>query len=167
MIPTDTLVFWLSVAASVASIISVPVAIVQTLKVRRLNIEKQRKTWTQISSTKALMRHLEAEKLDSSYGLVCEQFRDLLREAVLLERNFSVETIARWRKVGKLSSDWQEYQVTQLLRTSEIDDRAKISDMSTPLSDYDTTAPDHPVARAPVNPFRDHSAPQNDRGIDK
>src|SRR5712691_8034990 len=106
---TMELVFWVSLIASFASIVSVPIAIVQTLKVRRLNLEKQRKIWTQISSTKALMRHLEAGKLDSSYGLVCEQFRDLLREASLLEQNFSLVTISKWRKVGKLSSDWQEY----------------------------------------------------------
>lgn len=158
MIAPETVVAWLSVGASIASIISIPIAIAQTLKIHRLNIEKQRKIWTQISSTKALMRHLEAEKLDSSYGLVCEQFRDLLREAILLEQNFSINTIVRWRRVGKLSSDWQEYQATQLLSTSEIQDQVEIKDMSTPLSQYDTTAPDHPIARAPVNPYHDREA---------
>ena len=75
----NNLVFILTVIASFASILSVPIAIAQTIRIRRLNIEKKLKVWTQISSIKAMMRLLEAQKTEASYGLVCEQFRDWLR----------------------------------------------------------------------------------------
>ena len=88
----ENLVFILTVVASIASILSVPIAIAQTIRIRRLNVEKKLKVWTQISSIKAQMRLLEAEKIETSYGLICEQFRDWLREAVLLESDFSAET---------------------------------------------------------------------------
>src|ERR1035437_9698720 len=76
----ENLVFILTVVASIASILSVPIAIAQTIRIRRLNVEKKLKVWTQISSIKAQMRLLEAEKIETSYGLICEQFRDWLRE---------------------------------------------------------------------------------------
>jgi hypothetical protein len=105
---TTIMIQWLSILGSLASLVAIPVAIIQTIRMHRIKLERYRKTWTQISSVKALMRHLEAEKSDSAYGLVCQQFRDMLNEAVLLEKGYSAETIKKWRKTGKLSSDWQE-----------------------------------------------------------
>jgi hypothetical protein len=153
----------LTFIASFASILSVPVAIVQTIRVRRLRVEKQRKVWTQISSIKALMRLMETEKVQTAYGLIGEQFRDCLREAALLEDDFTVRTIKMWRRVGKLSSDWQEYQAAQLLGSSEIEASNGLEEidagMSVPLSQFDATSPDHPVATVPANPFRKELPP--------
>jgi hypothetical protein len=157
------LVLILTVIASFASILSVPIAIAQTIRIRRLNIEKKLKIWTQISSIKAMMRLLEAQKIETSYGLVCEQFRDWLREAVLLEKDFSIETIKLWRRVGKLSSDWQEYQAAQLLSsppTQQADGIARVDEgLAVPLSQFDTTPPDHLIATAPANPLRPTTIP--------
>src|ERR1035438_10844504 len=61
----ENLVFILTVVASIASILSVPIAIAQTIRIRRLNVEKKLKVWTQISSIKAQMRLLEAEKIET------------------------------------------------------------------------------------------------------
>src|ERR1039458_7791898 len=153
----ENLVFILTVVASFASILCVPIAKAQTIRISRLKVEKKLKVWTQISSTKAMMRLLEAEKIETSYGLICEQFRDWLREAVLLESDFSVETIKLWRRVGKLSSDWQEYEATQQIGRAHVQrggQDAVDHGMAVPLSQFDSTPPGHPIATAPPNVFR-------------
>ena len=83
-------------------------------------VETRRKTWSQISTTKALMEDLENNDAKQAVGKVFEQFRFLLREAIILENKFNVETIKKWRSTGKLSSQWQERQALQLLETREI-----------------------------------------------
>jgi hypothetical protein len=43
------------------------------------------------------------------------EFRNQLQIAVSLENKFSLDTIDKWYKIGKLSSKWQVRQVCQLL----------------------------------------------------
>lgn len=51
------------------------------------------------------------------------EFRNLLQIAISLESNYSLETIAKWQKVGKLSSNWQVRQACQLLDTKNISEK--------------------------------------------
>ena len=136
----------LTAAASLATIISLFVAIVQSIRVRSLQIERQRHLWALIASSKALMRHLERQDIHQAYGLASEYFRQLLRDASLLEKNFNIETIKAWRSVGKLSSDWQERQAFMLLSTEDIL-KSKDKDVPANLANFDNPEPGHPVAK--------------------
>lgn len=128
----------LGIIGSLASIISIPVAIVQTIKNNKLKTEAKRKIWAQIETVKALMRCLDIKDVDFAYGLVNEQFRNLLQEASLLEKEYSIETIEKWRKIGKLSSDWQERNAYMLLDTKKIDLKKEINKN---FSVYDDASP--------------------------
>lgn len=128
------------------SIISAVLALVQTARIRNIKLERQRHLWALIASSKALLRHLERQDVHQAYGLASEYFRQLLRDAIILEEKLSIETIKEWRKVGKLSSDWQERQAYMLLTTEEIR-RSKASDLPEQLSSFDQPSPGHPVAK--------------------
>lgn len=136
--------------ASLASIISLCVAVVQTIRVRNMKIEKQRHLWSLIASSKALLRHLERQDIHQAYGLASEHFRQLLRDASIIERQFKVETIKAWRSAGKLSSDWQERQAYMLLSTEDIF-KSKDREFPATLANFDNPAPGHPIAKQWVN----------------
>jgi len=113
---------WLGVIIGIISItISLIYIYIQNKKLKHIELERERKIWSQISTTKSLMEDLENNDPTQAIGKVFEQFRFLLKEAVLLEKNYSLKTVKKWRAVGKLSSLWQERQAIQLLRTREID----------------------------------------------
>ena len=140
----------LTAAASLATILSLFVATVQSVRVRRMQIERQRHLWALIASSKALMRHLERQDIHQAYGLASEYFRQLLRDASILEKDFDIDTIKAWRSVGKLSSDWQERQAFMLLSTEEIL-KSKDKDLPPILANFDNPEPGHPVAKQWVN----------------
>lgn len=123
MFNMDTLMIVLSALGSLASVIGIAVAIIQTKKLRTLKLENKRKTWSQISTTKALMEDLEHKDSTQALGKVFEQYRFLLREAVMQEEKFTIKTIKLWRKTGKLSSLWQERQALHLIQTCEISEK--------------------------------------------
>lgn len=141
--------------ASIASIVSLGVALVQTLRVRNMRAEQQRHLWSLIASSKALVRHLERQDLHQAYGLASEHFRQLLRDAIAIEKQFTVETIKAWRNAGKLSSDWQERQAYMLLSTKEIS-RSKDKGFPAALANIDNPAPGHPIAKQWVNQPPEH-----------
>ena len=118
----------IGIVGGLASIVSVPFAIYQTLINRKLKDEQRRNIWQRIETTKSMMRALDEEQLDFAYGLTVEQFRTLFREAVLLEDKFSLETINKWRKIGKISSDWQQKNAMILLKTNEITEGIEVDE---------------------------------------
>lgn len=124
----------IGIVSSIATIISVPIAIIQTFRNRKLKSESKRRIWAQIETIKAIMRCLDHREIDFTYGLANEQFRLLLTEASLLEKNYSLETIKKWRKIGKLSSDWQERNALMLLETEMINEKIDVSES---FSKYD------------------------------
>lgn len=136
---------------SIASIIGVIIYFFQRKHIRSLEKQNERNIWKQIAASKALMRHLEREDIHQAYGLACEQFRDLIKEASLIERNFDIRTIKLWRKVGKLSSDWQERQSLMLLSTKDISKGVMINEgelnIENEVAKYDDTPEGHPVAK--------------------
>lgn len=62
---------------------------------------------------------MDTEKFDETYMGLSTHFRGLLREAVGLERDFGIATVVAWRRVGKLSSDWQQKQALAMINTEE------------------------------------------------
>lgn len=99
---------------------SLTLAIIQTQRLAQAEREQKRKFWSLIATSKALMEDLEHKDPNQAAGKVYEIFRFLLREAVSLERNYNLQTLNNWRKVGKISSDWQHRQALMLLDTKEI-----------------------------------------------
>lgn len=95
---------------------------------KRLEDERQRRIWSDISKVRGLMTDLEKDEAPSSRGegrLQAEgklsiMLRDLIREACLAERGLDLETVSRWRAAGKLGSDWQEHLATMLLTSNEL-----------------------------------------------
>ena len=73
---------------------------------------------------------LEKEGADSgvdfgkhqAVGKLTFMYRDLVNEAISLEKKPSMETIKKWRRVGKIASDWQESCFVNCLLTSELFD---------------------------------------------
>ena len=110
---------------------------------QKLKDMQKRRLWLYLSSTKSMMsdceRGLGNDILWRRLGL---QFRMLLSESVLMEKDFSIKTIRLWRKTGKLSSEWQEHLALQLLNTSEIkeEDAEELDEI---YSNWTATPHDH------------------------
>jgi hypothetical protein len=73
-----------------------------------------------------MIRKLEPEtrrqnpQVAEVYGKLTELFCHLLKQAVMDEKQFTEETIRKWRDADKLDSNWQEAQARQFLSTSAI-----------------------------------------------
>jgi len=59
--------------------------------------------------------------INQAVGKLTFMYRDLLREALTLEKKPCIETIHNWRKVGKLGSDWQQQMALSMLLSEEIE----------------------------------------------
>lgn len=147
----DKILYVLGCLGSMASIASIIIYFYQRKQIRSLELQNERTIWKQIAASKALMRHLEREDVHQAYGLACEQFRDLIKEASLIEKVFDIKTIKLWRKAGKLSSDWQERQSLMLLSTAAINKAITLSQeelsLKIEIAQYDDTPDDHPIAK--------------------
>jgi len=119
----------------VAALVSMVVAAVSFFSwlVERFNriqdrSERLRQIWNNLSKVRGLMSDLEktpdANGFDhgkhQAVGKLTFMFRDLVNEAMSLESNPSLETIQKWRKVGKIGSDWQESCFINCLLTGEL-----------------------------------------------
>jgi len=127
---------------TIISLIGLLFAAIQTIKIRNLKKERTRKIWVTISSTKALMEDLESDDPKQAFGKVCELFRQLLLQAVLEEKKYSISTIDASRNTGKLSSNWQVKQAYALLLTEEID-KKMAKDIDEIYKDWDNLKEDH------------------------
>lgn len=147
----DIILAILSVLGFVIAIYQTYIAIVQTRKSQKLEKQRELNLWNQIASMKAMMRHLERKDVHQAYGLVCEQFRNLLKQAAFEEKDFNVKTIKLWRRVGKLSSDWQERQALMLLDTKGIEEAINNPELSANIpispSTFDDPPENHDVAK--------------------
>lgn len=119
----------LTLISLLISAISLALAVIQTLRIRRNRREQKIKLWSLIASSKSLMEDMEEEDPKQAAGKIYELFRSLLKEAILLENSISVKKLNGWRMVGKLSSDWQHRQALALLQSHEINlaDAEKLS----------------------------------------
>jgi len=134
------------IIGSIASIIGLIIALVQTYKLAGLKAQVKSKIWSDISTIKALMEDLENGKCEIGHARACEQFRDLLREASLIEKNYTLDTINLWRKTGKLSSVWQQKQAMALL-DKECICPEKAETLNEVYANWDAYSFDHPYAQ--------------------
>jgi hypothetical protein len=116
-----------SVAGALLSVVSLALAAVQTVRIRELRRRANADVWLAIGVTKWILRTLESTDatdrdpaVREGWGKAAELFRHLVKLAALDEREFSEETIMRWRKASKLDSDWQVDQARLFLAAKDI-----------------------------------------------
>lgn len=122
----------IGITGSIASIISIPIAIYQSYKSRRMKIEQEMIIWQRIETIKSIIRAFSSKENDFAKGLIQELYRNLLKDAILMEEKFDLSTLESWRKVGKISSNWQERNALMMLNTKNIP-----KDYSTSYSNFD------------------------------
>jgi hypothetical protein len=113
---------------TLASLAGLFVAGLQTIRLSELRRRTNADLWHSIGMVRSMMVELEScsafkqgdGDVKQSYGTLIELFRLLLKGAVLDERRFTEETINRWRRSGRLATDWQEKQARRFLRTPQI-----------------------------------------------
>lgn len=143
--------------AGACSIISIVLWYVERKKRYEVEREEKRRIWSEICKVKALMGGLErgCDNIDDNsiqkgvlqvHGKLAFMLRDLFREAVNKERILSLETVRLWRKVGKISSDWQERIVLNLMLSEDIRMSETIDkEILNKYSDWDTIDREHPL----------------------
>lgn len=124
------------ILGSLATVAGTAFGIVQRRQRIQADAIRKANVWTSLSKLKALMRNLENDELKMAHQNSLDLFRSLLTEAVLHEPRFTVDTVKRWRKTGRLASDWQERQALLLVDTDALEPET-ISEL--PNLDYDQT----------------------------
>ncbi len=116
----------LAILGTASSVVGLLVAAVQGIRLRELRRRTNADVWLSIRTTRSMIGKLETgearkqSQVAEVYGKLTELFCHLLKKAILEERNFTEDTIHRWRAANKLNSDWQEAQARQFLHTSAI-----------------------------------------------
>ncbi|MFA5015897.1 MAG: hypothetical protein WC549_10260 [Actinomycetota bacterium] len=64
--------------------------------------------------------HEVLSKITSARRGTVDQYRYLLMEAVLDEPTYNIETIKKWKRIGKLENEWRVEQAKRLLSTENI-----------------------------------------------
>lgn len=127
----------IGIVGSVASILSITVAVIQTYRhkaaqeaLREVRRSRSASIWTNInfiiqafdSVENALSSDFDATSIDkvqakfmSVRRAIVDCYLELLREASLDEPVFNEETVKRWRRIGKLENDWREQQARRLI----------------------------------------------------
>ena len=120
----DILIGIIGLLASVGGLL---VGGIQTLRIRNLKREENADVWLTIRTLKNIFYHLDKDNLKNenksvarAYEAALSIFRTQLKRAVMNERNYTLETIEKWKSVKKISSDWQEKQALGYLETENI-----------------------------------------------
>ena len=120
---------WVNLGLAVAGML---VAAVQTTRLREIRRRTNADIWVCIQTCGSVVARIEETKLDeanitiaAAHGSGKELFRQLLKLAVIDEKDLTEETIEKWRRSGRLRNDWQELQVRQLLPTDRIENPGK------------------------------------------
>ena len=99
-----------TVLGTLASVASLFVACLQSIRLsalcRRANVD----IWKSIATSTAIRGELQGSaafkqndpQIRQIYGGLVEQFRDLLRMATFDERRFTEDTIIRWKNSGRI-----------------------------------------------------------------
>jgi hypothetical protein len=130
----------------VATCLSLAIAVVQTVRhselrksLEKIRRAKEAEIWTcigivlktydsleqavQILKTREQVDFEALVKIQSARRGIVDQYRMLLKEAVLEEEEFSIDTIEKWKRVGRLENDWRVSQAKRLLATKNIPDQ--------------------------------------------
>jgi hypothetical protein len=154
----------LSLVASSATVLSTAIAVIQTIGKRKLKRDFRRETWLSIATTQAMLSSIDQKLFDEVYMGLSNQFRSLLLQAISLESKFTPDIIKAWRRVGKLTSDWQEKQARVLLDTRGLV-KFKTGETDAKFSNWDQLEPRHrePETDSSGRPVSDIQG-RNDRG---
>jgi len=117
----------ISILGTVASVAGLSAALTQSVRLKQLKRRINADVWLSIRTVSSMINKLETSSslkqdsnIDQVYGRTVDLYRHLLKKAVLEEKAFSEDTISKWRKVGKLYTDWQVSQARQFLQTNDI-----------------------------------------------
>jgi hypothetical protein len=112
---------------SIASIVGIYIAIIQTRNLNALKERKNKGTWMAIGGTSHLISSLDqvAENvhdpfIDSMRSQALNLYRALLMEAAMDEKNFSSKTVKSWLKGGKIS-EWEVHEALKFVSTENLD----------------------------------------------
>ena len=115
------------ILGTVASIAGLAAAFAQGVRLRQLKRRTNNDIWIAVRTILSIMGKLESSpsrKQDSAvaevYGRLVDLYRHLLKQAALDEKDFTEDTISRWRAAGKINTDWQAAQARYFLSTNEI-----------------------------------------------
>ena len=101
--------------------------------------------WEDISVIKAVMGEIEtsdskAKKMPyeiyQAHGELAILFRSVLTRIISKEPNMSLKTINKWRKVGKLGSDWQQKCAMIILLSDELTEK-ELDEMDEKYSNWE------------------------------
>lgn len=116
-----------SILGIVASVAGLAAAFAQSIRLRQLKRRTNYDVWLAIRTIISMMGKLEAlssQKQDpvvaEVHGRLVDLYRHLLKQAALEEKEFTEDTIWRWRAAGKINTDWQAAQARYFLSTNEI-----------------------------------------------
>jgi hypothetical protein len=119
---------WLAILGTLASLLGVLIAVLQTLRLKALQRRTNADTWLGIRLVRSIIvllekseKYKEDTKVARAYASAADLFRHLLKEAVLAEQEFTEFTIQRWKAAGKLEGNWQVGQARHFLETSRVD----------------------------------------------
>lgn len=108
--------------------------------------QELRGLWDNISAIKAAMGKIERaesknkklpHEIYQSHSVLSVLFRNLLTRVITREDNVTLETISKWRKTGKLGSDWQQKCAMTILLTDELTEK-ELSELDEKFSQWET-----------------------------
>lgn len=118
----------IGIVGLLASVCGLLVGGIQTLRIRNLKREENADVWLTIRILQNVFYHLNKDNLKNennnvgrAYEAALSIFRTQLKRAVMNERNYTLETIEKWKRVKKISTTWQEKQALGFLETEKID----------------------------------------------
>lgn len=129
----------LNLIASVVGILSLGLAIAQTVRARNARAELERirriknaDIWSGISLTLQAYETIDdarelipegahelSAKIGSARRAIVGQYLQQLRQAVLDEPEFTEETVKEWRRVGRLENEWRVAQAMKFVRLEQ------------------------------------------------
>lgn len=134
---------WLAVFGSLASVLGLVVAIVQTLRYRAaeqsnraLRRARDTQIWGNIALALQAFERIEPlrqelasdesvpaevrQRLIAARQSVVDQYLRLLEQAILAEPEFTVETVELWAQNGRLENDWRRQQAMRFVSTEAL-----------------------------------------------
>jgi hypothetical protein len=130
----DQVNLWLTVLGTLASAGGLLFGWSQAVRTRHLRRRIIADIWKLMASAQAVRNEMESSEaykhgdpqIRQCYGKIVEQYRELLKTAILEENDFSETTIQKWRTSGRLMNDWEAGQARKHLPTVKIEDGTHI-----------------------------------------
>jgi hypothetical protein len=130
---------WLGTVSTVGTLSGLLFGWSQAIKARDLRRRINADIWKLIASAQAVRAELESSEpfkqcnaqVRGVWGKIIEQYRDLLKTAILDEPRFTEETIQKWLSSGRLMNDWEASQARKHIGTAHITYRVSAKGVGT------------------------------------